>query len=85
MSAWEVTDEDIRQVLDRHNVKMTQEEYDAFCESIDFDEITGNVLRFVNFDNQVESMLDDIEDALVEKGFIKKENKVWGNYEEDDS
>jgi hypothetical protein len=72
--AWEVTPEDIQTVAGQHNLHLTLEQADGL--SLDCDEIVTNVLRYIDFDDQCNSMYDDIENLLLSKGVITGE-KVY--------
>jgi hypothetical protein len=69
--AWEVTEEDITQVLVAHNVTFTDEVSEQVCE----DDVEAAVLSYVDFDNQVTAALCEIEDQLIAAGVIKGEKK----------
>ncbi len=66
--AWEVTVEDIGQVLEAHGSERDPDEVlEAFSEG---DRVERAVLRYTKFDDQVASALDEIEDILIEDGVI---------------
>ena len=68
--AWETTEDDIRTVLDRHGVKVSGERLTELYDGLDLDEIESNVLRYTDMANQTSSMLDDIENHLIEEGVV---------------
>lgn len=84
--AWEVTNDDIEQVLDKHGVPFTEE----IADLVDADEVENAVLSYVNFDNQVQAALCEIEDQLLKQEVIKGEKKFdppndpdeWDNEDE---
>ena len=70
-NAWEVTTDDIEQVLDAHGIKdcSIDEIFEEMVGS-DFDRVEKAVLYYTDFDDQVNSALDEIEDILIENGRI---------------
>lgn len=90
MSAWETTQDDVKQVLKAHKIRVSDERLKEIHDSIDHDKIEDNVLRFYNMEAQTDSMLEDIEDQLMESGVIPVGNKKfimhdeYENDEEDD-
>lgn len=76
--AWEVTAEDVTQVLEAHGVKFTDEIFELVCE----DDVEAAVLSYVNFDNQVTAALCEIEDQLIAAEVISEPKKF--NAPEDD-
>lgn len=69
--AWEVTTEDITQVLEAHKLALT----DEISEQVSEDDVEAAVLSYVDFDNQVTAALCEIEDQLITAGVIKGEKK----------
>jgi len=68
MSAWEITTDDVRVVLNAHGV--TQDE-NQWYDKLDCDEIEKSVLDHTNFDQQCDQALSDVEDQLAEHGAFK--------------
>jgi hypothetical protein len=62
-----VTDDDIEMVLEKHG-KNDPATFDAASVAIDAetDRIEGAVLAYTDFDDQVASALDEIENVLIE-------------------
>ncbi len=69
--AWEVTSDDIEQVLDAHGVKFTEEISDL----VDGDEVEDAILHYCNFENQCDVAISVIEDQLIEAGVISAPKK----------
>lgn len=69
-TAWETSEDDVRTVLDRHGVKLSDERVSELHDGLDNDEIESNVLRYTDMDNQTSSMLDDIENHLIAEGVV---------------
>lgn len=69
--AWEVTDDDITQVLEAHGLTLTEE----IWEEVSGDKVEAAVLSYTDFDEQVNAAFCEIEDQLIEAGFIKNEKK----------
>jgi hypothetical protein len=65
-NAWEITSDDIKQVLEPQGVKFT----DLISDMVDDAEVEEAVLSYCNFDNQVDASLCNIEDQLIEAGVI---------------
>lgn len=69
--AWEVTVEDIETVLDAHGSNLdAQDIFDDW--DGEFLRIEKAVLWYQDFDQQCAAAQDEIEDILIEKGFITK-------------
>lgn len=76
--AWEVTQEDIENVLRAHGVQYTDEIGDI----VDGDEVEDSILHYVSFNAQCDVALSVIEDQLIEaevisgpKRFLMPEDK----------
>lgn len=69
--AWEVTPDDVKQVLDAHGVKFTDEIYDL----VYADEVEDTLLNYTDFDNQVAVALSVIEDQLIKAEVISEVKK----------
>jgi hypothetical protein len=71
--AWETTPEDLKRVLERNDIELSQDEIeDIFFVNIDDDRIEKAVLYYTDFDDQVEAALDEIEKILIEDGIIRE-------------
>jgi hypothetical protein len=70
--AWEVTDDDIAVVLKRHGVcdPGTADRARELCRDVEADRIEKAVLAYNDFDEQVSSALDEIENILFEEGIV---------------
>ena len=87
--AWETTTEDVETVLDAHGIVKTAEEIAEIHDNLDHDSIETGVLYYTSMEAQTDSMLDDIEDELMESGIIPKGEKKFtmkddDEYEDDD-
>lgn len=78
-NAWETTEDDVSQVLASHGIHVTPERLTEIYEEIDCAAIESGVLYFTNMDNQIASMLSDIEDQLMVAGIIPKQLKLFEN------
>jgi hypothetical protein len=78
MDGWEVTKEDLAIVLDAHNVKYDDASLSSMFNTLDLDGIEDAVFIYTDFDNQVDSMLEDIENQLMDLGVITCEKKFLG-------
>jgi len=74
---WEVTTEDVRLVLDAHNVKVDDARLEEIHESLDHDAIEDGVMYYTDMDDQTMSMLDDIENQLIEEGVVTGEKSFF--------
>lgn len=70
MTAWEITPDDVESVLLAHHIKVTPERLAEIHGDLDHDAIIDNLLYFTDFDNQVDSMYEDIEAELIEQKII---------------
>lgn len=74
--AWETTVDDLKTVLDRHNVNLDDSIVQSIFDDLDFDQIEQDVLCYNSMDQQIESMYKSIESQLIEsKILFKKEFK----------
>lgn len=78
--AWEITSDDIKQVLEPHGVEFTY----LISDMVDDTEVEEAVLNYCNFDNQVAASLCNIEDQLIEAGVITG-SKMFNGPSEDDA
>lgn len=87
MSAWEITEDDVRNVLDAHNIEYTSEQISDYLDELDHEEIIENLMTFSNFDTQTDSMMYDIESYFVSKGIVKEDDRMFlepeENYDDD--
>lgn len=74
--AWEITLDDVQVVADQHDVKLDDDRAQELCNRLDHDAIINGLLDYCDFDDQVESMCDDIEDRLLEWNVVSG-NKVY--------
>lgn len=74
-NAWETTAEDVLIVLNAHGVSLPVSEVDQIHMDLDHDAIEADVLNYDNMDDQIASMLSDIEDHLLGEGVITGEKK----------
>jgi len=81
---WEVTESDLAIVLNAHSVKHTPKKLEKLYSELDFDSIEDGVFNYTSFDNQVSSMLSDIEDQLIETGIVKGAKQFNGPDEDED-
>lgn len=70
--AWEVSDEDVAIVLKRHGVydSKTADRARDLCREVEADRIEKAALAYNDFDEQVSSALDEIENILIEEGIV---------------
>lgn len=75
--AWEVTDEDIAVVLKRHSVydSKTADRARDLCQDVEADRIEKAALAYNDFEDQVSSALDEIEDILIEEGIVTTQKR----------
>jgi len=78
--AWEITSDDIKQVLEEHGVTF----FDHIANMIDGAEVEATVLDYCNFDNQVDASMCNIEDQLIEAGVINGPKKFLEPDDSDD-
>ena len=76
MHAWEVTDEDIATVLESHGSSFDADE--IYKQSFIGNEpnvarVVKAALAYTEFDDQMASALDEIEDILIEQGVLSSE------------
>lgn len=83
--AWETTPEDVTIVLDAHKINYTDAQLERWCdEVIDYDAIEEGLLHYCSVEAQTNSMLDDIENQLMEAGIIPKGDKLFVMTQEDE-
>jgi hypothetical protein len=83
-NAWETTTDDVLTVLDRHGIKVSAERLEEIHGELDHDAIEDGVLCFCSMEAQTNSMLDDIENQLMESEVIPKGDKKFVTTEDDD-
>lgn len=74
---WETTTDDVRNVLAAHGVTVDDDRLDEIHDGLDHDDIEDGVMHYADMDDQTNSMLDSIEDALMEDGVIPKGEKKF--------
>jgi len=82
--AWETTTDDVLTVLNGHGIKVSAERLEEIHGDLDHDAIEEGVLYYCSMDAQTNSMLDDIENQLMESGVIPKGDKKFVMTEEDE-
>lgn len=83
-NAWETTTDDVLIVLTAHNITVSPERLDEIHGDLDHDAIEDGVLCYNGMESQTNSMLDDIETQLMEKGVIPPADKKFVMSDEDD-
>lgn len=78
-TAWEITSDDIKQVLEPHGIEYTY----IISDMVDDGEVEDAVLHYCNFDNQVNASLCNIEDQLIAAGVITGPKLFYGPSEDD--
>lgn len=68
--AWEVTIDDIKTVCNKHDSTFTDEQYEQMHDAIDCDLVETMALGYTDFDDQVQSALNEIEVQLIMDGWI---------------
>ena len=68
--AWETTEDDVIVVLNAHNIEFDNDMVEKILSELDHDAIERGVLHFDNMEDQTASMLEDIEDYLIEQGIV---------------
>ncbi len=69
--AWEITLEDIRTILCEHDAEdQSDEECEQILDEIDADNVESAVLQFTDFDDQVSASSCELEDQMIEIGYI---------------
>lgn len=81
MTAWEVTEDDLRTVLNEHRrehkIIFTDEEISEIHDNLDHETIVWNAMQHTGMARQIKSMFSDIEDQLMESGKIPKNSKLF--------
>ena len=70
MAPWEITDEDIKDVISKHGLPCDVQAINLAREFLNEDAIANGVLYFTDMDDQIQSALEDIETQLIEAGII---------------
>lgn len=76
MHAWEVTDEDIATVLESHGSSLDADaihQQSFIGNEPNIARVVKAALAYTEFDDQVTSALDEIEDILFEQGVLNSE------------
>lgn len=69
---WDVTFENVKFVLKQNNIKKSKKEVEKICSSIDEKRVMLAALDGIDFVDQVELAIEEIEKILIENGIIKK-------------
>lgn len=81
MTAWEVTEDDLRTVLYEHRAEhkiiFTDKQISEIHDNLDHEKIIWNAMQHTGMTRQIKSMLSDIEDQLMESGKIPKNAKLF--------
>lgn len=83
-NAWETTNDDVAIVLKSHNITVSEKRLEDIANDLDYEAIEKGVLCFQTMGAQTNSMLNDIEDQLMENGVIPKGDKKFFTTEDDD-
>lgn len=73
--AWEVTEEDVENVLASHELKVSAKKIFDEIVSDEADRIEDAVLYYDGFEDQVNASYSEIEDILIENKIIKGKKK----------
>ena len=73
--AWETTPDDVRTVLDSHNVRFGDDQVNRLFGSLDLGKIEEAVLCYTDMDEQTAAMLSEIEDHLLRTGLVQGEKR----------
>jgi hypothetical protein len=65
--AWEVTEEDVENVLKKHKLQVSDTTLSELHGSLDCDKIEKAVLYYTDFDDQCNAALKEIEEQLKEQ------------------
>lgn len=76
-TAWETTMDDFNTVLQAHGLNLSANEKNKLFDELDTDAIEEGVLYYTDMDDQTNSMLDDIENFLIEKELVPAANKKF--------
>jgi hypothetical protein len=75
MSAWEITLEDVQTVLMSHGVELPPNQIAEIHGELNHEGIIDMLLDYDDLEQQTQSMLDDIENYLLEAGIVTGEKK----------
>lgn len=75
--AYEITIDDVRIVLDRHNIEVSKERLRDIHDELDFEEIEDKVLEYTMSESQAMCAFDTIENQLMESGVITTKKKEF--------
>lgn len=73
--AWEITEDDIQAILDKHGVNADTNE--ILVNLIDGDQVMFAALAYCEFDDQVNAARSEIEDQLIKEGIVVGEKKFF--------
>lgn len=68
--AWEVTEDDVSIVLQKHGIVCEPVQLSENHSKIDVGEVESNVLYYSDMDDQANAALCSIENQLIEQGII---------------
>jgi hypothetical protein len=71
--AWETTPDDVIVVAEAHKVTLDDDHAEQLCGTLDHEQIEANVLRYTEWEDQVECALSEIEDHLISQGVVSGE------------
>ena len=74
--AFEITEDDIANVLEPHNI--TDDKKIAFAfDLIDMDSVVDAAMIFIDIDDQTDAAYEKIEETLIEQGFLTGNIRHW--------
>lgn len=76
---WETTTDDVQTVLAAHGVTVDEKRLGEIHDGLDHEDIEDGVMFYTDMDDQTNSMLSTIEDALMEDGVIPKGEKKFSS------
>ncbi len=77
--AFEVTEDDVFNVFAIHKIPTTDEVVNEVLEKLPYDKIETGLLHFTCLSAQTESAQSDIEDFLMENGYLDWGEKKFSN------
>ena len=75
MNAWEITLEDVQTVLAAHGVVLPKQRIDEIHGELNHEAIIDTLLNYNDLEQQTQSVLDDIENYLLEAGIVTGEKE----------
>lgn len=76
-NAWETTTNDVELVFQVHNIKFANEDVQRVFDALNHDLIEEGVLQYTDMEEQTDSMCDDIENKMIELGYIEANAKIY--------